>query len=48
MPAWMAATSSGDNGFRMSMPSTFAAKHGPIWRVTKGMGRASLSRVSGF
>ena len=35
MPAWMAATSSGVRGRVMSMPSTSAAKHGPIWRVAK-------------
>src|SRR5215467_5546431 len=32
MPAWTAATSSGDKGFVRSRPSISAAKHGPIWR----------------
>src|SRR5919197_3695546 len=42
MPAWIAATSSGVSGLRMSTPSTSAAKQGPIWRVMTGMAPASL------
>jgi hypothetical protein len=48
IPAWMAATCSGDSGLVMSTPSTSAAKHGPICLVMMGMAAASLSRLGGF
>src|SRR5216683_3753259 len=48
MPAWIAATSAGVIGFRMSMPSTSPAKQGPTWRMVTLID-ASLSqrRVAG-
>src|SRR5262245_3329438 len=45
MPAWTAATSSGDSGRVRSRPETSAAKHGPIWRMVTDMG-ATSSRIA--
>src|SRR3989442_939307 len=48
IPSWIAVASSGDSGFRMSIPSTSAAKHGPIWRIFTVMIWILLSRVPGI
>src|ERR1044071_5047844 len=44
MPAWIAATSSGVIGLRMSMPSTSPAKQGPTWRMVMGIAYLLLER----
>src|SRR5579872_1892167 len=43
MPAWIAATSSWVSGFRISIPETSPAKHGPIWRMATVMAMSSNS-----
>src|SRR5262245_42933877 len=45
MPAWIALTSAGESGRVRSMPSTSAAKQGPIWRVTTDIAAASSEPI---
>src|SRR5438552_11328045 len=45
MPAWTAATASGDSGRVRSRPSTSAARQGPTWRSPTDMGRYLPSRI---